>query len=794
MIPPNFFTTRLYTSIEDPLVDTKYFGTTQNLLSYLNQGTVLVNFMGHGGGAIWADNGILTNDQVANISNKGKYPFVMSMTCFAGAFDGQEGVPLSSTLLFAQDKGAVGVLASAGFGWLYNDFFMDGEFIPLIFDSTTSNSSVGSDMLPAKAQYYASYYYWPQAVTMLNQYNLIGDPALALQLPTNSSAVKLSSYTISSGQIDTVTISNGPVGGSGTVELTNNGGDQFAQANVTLGSNGSGTCNISYPGGFSGVGQVRAYTYNNSTQSSSSVSVSTDSSFVQISNFSVTLSGSMFHVSVGAYATSAIGISSISFAGKIYSSVVSTGDVPVGAINIPLTVSQGGYFGVGDMNSDSLKPGEIMTGNLQAKLSDGSIVSGQQLSYTVPGAANLSAFSPQGYANINSSIKVVADTSMRLEAEIYDINKVSVSGLRIDFYDGTRGPGKTPWSTRLSFDTTYQKLATVTANLSPGGHTIYIYLVFDSLTNGYDLHPENNFAYNNIQVPFAVASSIGTVTIDSSASLLGAPAGGIFEAQRVLPSLYAQPLIVTAKANNATAQYYEFASVGGSQPASYTLSISIIDPDSITNLNLSALHLYEYDSRTRTLNLLVGSTYSNGKVTGSVSELGIFTAAFSTDQTPPQVTISIGDQFFSDGDIVPPNPRFSFLLHDEDGINLSRSNLDIEVDNSPVRSSDIALPDTVTDPTSVTAAVQLEPQPNGQHSIRVTAEDANGNVKTDSVRFTVRSDFSLKVYGCYPNPFVNQTFIAFEVTSGNPIETVEIKNLYGEWATCQDDAFSEQQH
>ena len=778
MIPANFFVKRLYTSIQDVQVDTKYYGTTQDLQSYFNQGLALVNFMGHGGGAIWADNGILTNDEVSGLSNNGKYPFVTSMTCFAGAFDGQEGQPLSSTLLFAQNKGAVGVLASAGLGWLYNDFFMDGEFIPLIFDSTTYNSSIGFDLLPAKAQYYASYYYWPQAVTMLNQYNLLGDPALVIQLPPDNSTVRLNSYTVSAGQNVSGSISNGPSGGSGTIQITDAGDDVMAQTNVTLNNSGSGTFSTQFPGGFSGPGHVKAYTYNNSMQSSSSIDFSTASAFVQLVNLGVTYNGSKFQTTINALVSAGSSISSVYFAAKIYSSPSSVGGQAVASLSIPLfqvQQSQDEYSGSILIGADTLKPGEIIAGAVQAILSDGTSSASAQISYTVPGAADISAFSKQGFQNINSSIEVVADSMIKLEADIYDWNSVPVQNVRVDFYDGTRAIGTFLGSTRVSFDTTTQKFAAIPANLSLGSHTIYVYLVFDSLTAGYDLNPQNNYAYNTVVVSLVSANSSGLVSIDSSASLSGASTGEIFLAQRALPSLYSQPFIAPAKSKNVSAQFYEFVLVNSSQSGNYSLSILISNPDSVTGANLSGLHLYLYDPRTRTLNL-VGGNYENGKVVGTVNQLGIFTAAYSTDHTPPQVTISVGDQFFSSGDYVPPNPRFSFLMHDEDGVNLNKRNLGVELDGAPVDTSTILLPDTVADPTSVTATVQLQAKTNGSHTLQVSAEDANGNVsKPISVDFTVRSDFSLKIYGAYPDPFVFQTLIAFEVTSANPIDGVEVK-------------------
>jgi len=775
MIPSNFFIKRLYTSIQDPQVDTKYYGTTQDLLGYFNQGLALVNFMGHGGGAIWADNGILTNDEISGMSNKDKYPFITSMTCFSGAFDGQEGLPLSSTLLFGENKGAIGVLASAGLGWRDNDFLMISKLLPLIFDSTTSGSSIGSDLMVAKSLYYASWVEPPVTpTTMVNQYNLIGDPALVIQLPQNNSTVQLNSYTVSSGQNVSGNVSNGPPGGSGIVQLTNNESDMLAEANVSLDNTGAGSFSVPFSGGFSGTGHVKVYTYNSSLQSSSSIDYSTGNSFVQIANFGITQSTGSFQVSVTAYATSSSNIATLRFVGKIYSSASSGANNPVASLSIPLALSQNKYFGAGYISSDTLKPGEIITGNLQATLSDGSVVGGQQASYPVPGAADLSAFSPQGFVNINSTIMVTADTVVKLEAQVYDLNRVPVENLRVDFYDGSRMSGNFLGSARVNMDTTSQKVVSIPATLSGGGHTIYIYIVFDSLTIGYDLHPGNNYAYNNILVNFFVANLSGMVALDSAAVLSGASPGEIFQAQRVFPPLYPQPSIFQAKSKSAGLQYFQFTPVKYSNGENYAVALKISDPDSATNANLSGLHLYIYNPRSQTLNL-VGGNYANGAVTANVSSLGIFSAAFSTDHTSPQVTISVGDQFFSSGDYVPPNPRFSFLLHDEDGIDLNKNDIDVEVDGKKVDTASVILPDTVTNPTSVAATVQL-PIKDGSHNLQVMAKDANGNVSNPaSIDFVVRSDFSLKVYGAYPDPFVSQTLIAFEVTSANPIDAVEVK-------------------
>ncbi len=774
MLPRSMFVKRLYTSVQNPAEDTKYYGVTQDLLRDFNQGAVLVNYMGHGGGAIWADNGILTNDEVANMSNAGKYPFVTSMTCFTGAFDGQMGLPLMSTLLFAKNKGAVGAFASTGLGWMYNDFFMDSELLPAIFDSA-STGGVGWDMVLGKANYYASYFFWVQAATMVNQYNLLGDPALRLNLPADDSFVRLNSYTMAPGQNISGNISNGPGGGTGTIQITNQAGDVAAQADITMNNNGMAEFSIPVPDVLSGTARVKAYAYNSMDQSAASADFSVGGSFVRVSNLGITSSGNGFHVSVIATASSNSRINSLVFTGKVYTAGGTASGQMIASLNVPLSVSGANeYSTTFGLGADTLKPGYVIIGVLRASLQDGSTASSSQVAYTVPGAADLSAYPRTGYANVNSSIKVIADSVVRLEGTVYDWNSMPAREVRVDFYDGSRNSGKFLGSARVSFDTMAQAVAGIPVNLPPGNHSIYMYLVFDSLTVGYDLNPQNNYASANINVDLATADSSGVVVIDSSATVSGAAPGEIFRIDTTSPALYDQPFIVAAKDSGGIPHFYEFSPLIGGQTGTYTISIKLNRPDSATNANLATLRIYAYDPRTRTLNL-AGGYYSGEIVTATVPDPGIFTVAHSTDHTPPEVTVSVGDQFFTNGDFVPPNPRFFFLIHDEDGVNLNKKSMDVQLDGQPVDPSSIILPDTVSNPTSVTATVEL-PVKTGSHTLEMTARDANGNISNPvSAGFVVRSDFNLRVYGAYPDPFIDKTFIAFEVTSGNPIDAVSVK-------------------
>lgn len=776
MIPSSYFIKRLYTSIHNPIVDTKYYGVTSDLVNDFNKGAMVVNYMGHGGGAIWADNGIMTNGAVSSLANSNKYPFVTSMTCFTGAFDGQVGIPLCSTFLFSREKGAVGAFGSAGLGWMYNDYFLDSKLLPLIFNPSEATSSVGADVMLAKAEYYAAYSpFWPQAETMLNQYNIIGDPALVLQLPQNTLTVGLNSYNAAPGQDIGGTISNGPSAGSVQIQLTDSAGDVANRLNVTLDNSGSATFSIPYNVGLSALSHVKAYAYNGSSQSNGSVDFSTSETFVQAGRFGITSNGTSFQLNIRGIASStSSSISSVIFIGGVYPAGSSTTSPPIMPLNISLANSAPNEYSAGfRIAADSLRPGEIISGTIRAEFSDGSAKSSQQINYVVPGAADLSTYPKTGAPNINPSMKVVADSAMQLEAIVYDWNKSAVKNVRVDFYDGSRSSGLFLGSERVSFDTTSHETINIPVILSPGMHTLYMYIMFDSLSDGYDLNPSNDFAYNNVNVCYAVANQSGIVTLDSNATLSGAAPGEVFRVDTTTPPLYSQQLLYVARDRKGLSYFYRFESQSNSRSGNYRISLRVVNPDSATATQLSGLALYEYDPRTRTLNL-VGGGYANGAVSANISKLGIFAAAYSSNRTPPNITLSVGDQFFIDGDFVPPNPIFSIALHDDEGVDLRPGSIMVQVDGQPINQSRVTIPDSVSNPTSVIAIVQVS-LTNGSHSIEITAKDANGNISNPvSANFVVRSGFTLKVYGSYPNPFSTRAFIAFEVTSGNPIDVVSV--------------------
>jgi hypothetical protein len=118
------------------------------LLGRINEGKLLVNYVGHGSEATWRGD-ILTSDDAAALSNGLRLPFMVSMTCLNGFFQDVYGGSLAEGLLKAAQGGAVAVWASSGLTEPEGQMVMNKELIRLLFNGETL--TIGEATKRAKA-------------------------------------------------------------------------------------------------------------------------------------------------------------------------------------------------------------------------------------------------------------------------------------------------------------------------------------------------------------------------------------------------------------------------------------------------------------------------------------------------------------------------------------------------------------------------------------------------------------------------------------------------------------------
>ena len=167
---------------------------TRRLIEILNEGQLLVHFLGHGGRYIWRtgppdfdkNHDLFTLDHLDELEPSPRLPVVLSLTCFSAPFDHPNADSIGEKLLRLADRGAVAVF---GASWRNTPSPRWGTV--LLEEMTAPDATVGEAVMRAK-----------QAITnrmFVETYNLLGDPAVSVALPVG--AIELSGGEIGSSDL-----------------------------------------------------------------------------------------------------------------------------------------------------------------------------------------------------------------------------------------------------------------------------------------------------------------------------------------------------------------------------------------------------------------------------------------------------------------------------------------------------------------------------------------------------------------------------------------------------------------
>ncbi|MYB65780.1 hypothetical protein F4X73_13905 [Candidatus Poribacteria bacterium] len=150
----------------------------RQVIDGFNAGSSLVNYVGHGGGGRWASSRMMDlEDPHINLRNISELPFVISMTCFTGAFDIPGGC-LAEEFLRSENGGAIAVFGGTSIGLLLQDHILNRELFKVIFDDKTEH--LGAIVAEAKTNFLILLPGYPD---LANIFMLFGDPATKLNLP-----------------------------------------------------------------------------------------------------------------------------------------------------------------------------------------------------------------------------------------------------------------------------------------------------------------------------------------------------------------------------------------------------------------------------------------------------------------------------------------------------------------------------------------------------------------------------------------------------------------------------------
>ncbi len=149
----------------------------EQLLTRLDEGAVMVNYIGHGGVDRMADEGLLTVADINALSNGDRLPVVTALSCLSGRFDLPGFASLGEALVRADDRGAIALWGATLLSNNPDAATLDRALYQAIFASELTSvgaSTLGEAITEALRTLVAT---GSADHTMPYVYQLLGDPA-----------------------------------------------------------------------------------------------------------------------------------------------------------------------------------------------------------------------------------------------------------------------------------------------------------------------------------------------------------------------------------------------------------------------------------------------------------------------------------------------------------------------------------------------------------------------------------------------------------------------------------------
>jgi hypothetical protein len=145
----------------------------EQIVSAINSGQLLVNYIGHGAEQQWSGSDIFDDSAVATLTNGSQLPVFFIMDCLNGFFQDVYAQPLAVTLILAPNVGGVAVLASSGLNQAPPQVKLDALVVKSVLSS--SQPALGDAIVAAKSQI--------SDAVVRKTYILFGDPAMHVKTP-----------------------------------------------------------------------------------------------------------------------------------------------------------------------------------------------------------------------------------------------------------------------------------------------------------------------------------------------------------------------------------------------------------------------------------------------------------------------------------------------------------------------------------------------------------------------------------------------------------------------------------
>lgn len=169
-----------------PFVGRKKPAVNSAIVESINDGTLLINYVGHGNPDVWAHEHVLHRiTDLPRMTNSDRLPLFFAASCAIGFFDDPAREGMAEALLSLPNAGAIGIISAARVVFAIEN----AHFNRKVFDILLTHDSLGMGealyVAKLQRQYLNS---WPSPMVNDRTYSYFGDPFLRLGIPELSIA------------------------------------------------------------------------------------------------------------------------------------------------------------------------------------------------------------------------------------------------------------------------------------------------------------------------------------------------------------------------------------------------------------------------------------------------------------------------------------------------------------------------------------------------------------------------------------------------------------------------------
>lgn len=734
IMSPSINPKRMYLSgsINDP-----YLGGTEDLLRHFRNGTAWINFRGHGGGAIWSDGGLLDLDDLPLLENKGKLPFITSMTCFTGDYASRLR-SLGESLLLNQETGAVAFFGSTGLGWVWNDYYLLKE----LFQCYTMNPqmSIGELINKAKTAYLLKYRS-DLAFSEVYQFLLLGDPSLKLTIPAQKTTITLLSQAVRENNLVHIQGEAESTDLNISLSITDS---SYAEKYSEIFTINELNWNFELPIPSDLLGTkcgIRAYQWNpnNKLQKRGFVSFSYGTSFFD--SLSVVPKHPGFKDSL--YFTAEV--EDVKDIKNVFCMI----DQPYKD-----TLSM---YKVNELyRTRKVSPfaaGTSIYFHCKVTHEDGTETISKSKEISIPLLADLRI----------KSVFMSGRQGVELNAEISNYGQTDANNVII--YFSSLPQGFTGADT-VSVSPSQTTISSVKFNPAMGINTVTVTIDPDSLL--YESSRNNNIITKEIIADkFWITPEYGTTLDFTSTDTVGIqnkveiyiPPDAINQPSCVSFEVLDDLPFTDYNSKNSMSEIYRIFFPGlGSEQYLKRDALFLFYQDTINTLKP-----YMWDTN---FHYWVACEYQkvNKYITINSAAGGYYHFMNSDDSNPPYMEVQLNNQAFTQNSYVSRNPLFNVLLKDESPIDLRPSQIEVIIDEIKKPYTDLMIPDSTTELNDINLSFRHEFNP-GNHSLQIKARDIHGNVNIGPIySLQIGSELNIEYLGNHPNPFQVETVFVYVLT------------------------------